>query len=1520
MATIPEQYQILQTILETPSTSIYKCEDLSEGRTVALRVFHTTDYGVRQSAEYQYHFLRNVDHMHIIKVLNMGCTAEGLSYLVTEWAQDGNLSGKSNTLDLMEKQKVARQIAEALDFLHSLGYLHGDIKPSNVLFFRDNGGGIKIKLSDFEFLRSGNYVSPASWQGTPAYMAPEVLRGEPVSLSSDLYSFGILLFEPLTGRLPFEENNIYGLAYAQLHRQVEFNEQERRLLPEQLISLVQSLLQKDPTERIESAWRVRDALIEDDNRAKEADRRLGHSLIKYFSNIIEAQGISTPIVSACLNEIFAGLTYSEKVASFLLNKSGGKSELMKLYLCELIDADLIVRNNGRWLISEIDKFTLSQQAALKYLPYDVLLIPPESRKILESVSIFRYAAPLDILRLITNLTPEDFESNLDSLLKSGWLTLEQNNGQNRIKYLKGTDRDFILQEIDKQLEGELRRLAINRLQLILSLDYEHTLKELLHQTEKVGDPVLAYRYAYLLSELYSKKGSVDETLGYMLLALKHSGVESEEKSGLLLSAATIYEEKGMPKEALDFYLQYLASNAKESSMRADVERKVGWGFARLSDYEKARNYLNSASERFTNLGLKQGQISTLLDIAATEHMHRDYKGCENALKICENMVRENHESEEEARLLNLKGILDWSRGDYKYAFAHYRSSYEIYEKLEKNRELGRVANNLGLLLRDLGRYEEALPYLQKGLDIAQKVDDQLTICSSGNNLSIVYKALKRFDEGIRIAKMSLELAIKLSNKEHEGLAHNNLGFLYLANGNFDLALHHLRQAASVFKSIGNPSGIAFAYFNIGEIYRVRELTDLSRECYLFSLDIRRRLGEKLGMADCLTGLARLYLGSAVLEESKIYLPEALSLYESLGKQEEAMLLRLSLAEAHCNLKQADHAIAIIENYIGHEKSLQGPAIEPFLHLTRGVVEASQGDLDSAEIQLMAALRGLKSNQDKVAQARVCYYLGEIYLSQGKTGLAYKIWRESLRLYQGLRVDPKIKVLEQLMNESERRGKDKEQVYTLAKVSQLLSQIEDEDELLYEVLRVAIDLLGAERGAIIFYDEIRSTFEVGVSFGLEQETGRDALNISRRIIKEVQYTGNTFISGDAPSEPSLKDHQSIRMHNILSIVCTPLRINDKVIGTIYLDNRTLTEAFSEDDLDFIKVLTNLIALAISKSRNYRRVVEQNYLLEQRAAKFYDFPDIIGRSPAMQEVFRMVAKVAPTKATVLIQGESGTGKELIANLIHNLSDRKDKPFVRVNCAAIPDSLLESELFGVEEKVATGVTSRDGKFKQADCGTILLDEVADMNLTTQAKVLRVLQEREFERVGGHKTIRVDIRVISATNKDLGLLMKESLFRHDLYYRLNTITIPVSSLRDRKEDIPYLIHYFLERFCADNDKSKLRIEQSVIEALCKYDWPGNVRELMNVIERGVIFAEDDEFAYGQLPIQVTKDLAGLSITKTKGKLRHILTDVEKRIISETLKQSNWHQAQAARLLGIPESTLVRKMSIYKIKRPRTL
>jgi len=358
----------------------------------------------------------------------------------------------------------------------------------------------------------------------------------------------------------------------------------------------------------------------------------------------------------------------------------------------------------------------------------------------------------------------------------------------------------------------------------------------------------------------------------------------------------------------------------------------------------------------------------------------------------------------------------------------------------------------------------------------------------------------------------------------------------------------------------------------------------------------------------------------------------------------------------------------------------------------------------------------------------------------------------------------------------------------------------------------------------------------------------------------------------------------------------------VVMSAFSTVENAVEAMKRGAVDFLPKPFSLdhLSVVVEKALEVSKLRDENRELREALGQRYQFENIIGSSPAMQEIFATIMRVAPTRATVLLAGESGVGKDMIARAIHQHSPRKDRPFVKINCTAIPENLMESELFGYEKGAFTGANiSKPGKFEQANTGTVMLDEIGDVPASVQVKLLRILQEREFERLGSNKTQQTDVRVIAATNVDLRAALEQGTFREDLYYRLNVVPMNIPPLRERKDDIPYLVEHFAKKFNGE-------ISEGAMERLVSYHWPGNVRELENVIERSILLAKGPMVEADDVKIE-----SGIGRTKpaftTDAFLPEGMTldQYEQSIIREALKRANGNKSQAARLLGLTRNAL---------------
>lgn len=375
----------------------------------------------------------------------------------------------------------------------------------------------------------------------------------------------------------------------------------------------------------------------------------------------------------------------------------------------------------------------------------------------------------------------------------------------------------------------------------------------------------------------------------------------------------------------------------------------------------------------------------------------------------------------------------------------------------------------------------------------------------------------------------------------------------------------------------------------------------------------------------------------------------------------------------------------------------------------------------------------------------------------------------------------------------------------------------------------------------------------------------------------------------------------------------------IIMTAYSSIESAVEALKKGAYDYLTKPLDFdkLRLTIERAVEHLRLKEENRLLKESLGEHFDRRNIIGQSPSMVRLLETVAQVAPSEATVLITGESGTGKGLIAGSIHFNSPRKDGPFIKTNCAAITETLLESELFGHEKGAFTGAERRkEGRFVQADGGSLFLDEVSEMSPSMQVKLLQVLQEREIVRVGGETIVPVDVRLIAATNKDLEELIRDGRFREDLYYRLNVVRLEIPPLRERREDIPLLAQHFLEMFTTKNQKPIKGLTPRALDQLIRYDWPGNVRELMNAMERGVVLARSEYLDEEVLPFAAASQAPSgeISTTSAKPPAETTLEQVEKATILQTLEAAGGNKSEAARRLGITRKTLHTKLKQYGV------
>jgi Nif-specific regulatory protein len=504
------------------------------------------------------------------------------------------------------------------------------------------------------------------------------------------------------------------------------------------------------------------------------------------------------------------------------------------------------------------------------------------------------------------------------------------------------------------------------------------------------------------------------------------------------------------------------------------------------------------------------------------------------------------------------------------------------------------------------------------------------------------------------------------------------------------------------------------------------------------------------------------------------------------------------------------------------------------------------------------------------------------------------------------------------NEAPAVSRSTSELGILYKISEAMTQQQDVPALLNEVLHIMEREMGLSRGTLTLRRPESDIFTIEASRGLSPEERKlGQYRLGEGITGRVARDGKPILVPDISSDPEFLNKTRARKQLPVAFLCVPIIHQRRVIGTMSIDRPVAAREELERDLDFLKLVAHLLAEAVARIREQleerENLMAENRRLQQQLGDRYHPSNIVGNCGGMRVIYEQIAQVAASTATVLIRGESGTGKELVARAIHHSSPRRNNPFIAVNCAALPENLVESELFGHEKGAFTGaMQQRVGRFELANGGTIFLDEIGDIAPAVQVRLLRVLQERSFERVGGAKTVQVNVRVVAATSRNLENLMKDGKFREDLYYRLNVFPIHMPPLRERRSDIMALADHFVQKYNESYGKNVKRISTAAINMMMAYHWPGNVRELENCIERAVLSSGDEVIhGYAMPPSLQTSEHTNTAVLPAEGaSLRTLVDAYEREVLIDALKKHRGIAAAAAR-----ELKATQRIFNYRIK-----
>ena len=1234
-----------------------------------------------------------------------------------------------------------------------------------------------------------------------------------------------------------------------------------------------------------------------------------------------------------------------QLASWVFSRSNGIPMIAEELLTELESRGLLKRTGERvtWSLPR-EESILSGVGTPELLERRISSLSEKERLLLEAASVSGNSFRIEALDFVLKKPIQEVALLIKKVRDLG---LIQPGEPGFYVFSHPLTRSILYRDIDTKTKIELHRRTAQWLEERMP---DTALTEIAVHLEESGQKKKALECRIKCLELSMAEASLAEAFAHGQAAVslgRKLSAGAPLKRALELTAECA-ERAGKHSRALELWKECSSFTAVDSrAERLKLDLKIARLNMKLSHYSEAEEELSEALTLASGEGLEKDRAEILTDMSwiynRTSRDGEALKLLGEAMKLVSGLGTEALL----AQIENRSGVILSRLGRLDESEKRHREAVRLARLSGKPEVMAPCLNNLGLLLVKRGRLEEAEAAGTEACERAKEAGEVLLLSSCYNNLGVVRRELLKFDSALDSYMRSMELRKRCGDLVGSGKTAANVAVIYRLKGEMQLALHFYGESYRMAGQFGLVPERAMAAGNLGEIEGLKGNVEDSEKMFAEAMDISKKSGDNDGYSFFASGLGYVYLRNREPDKALRLAQEFLEV-SSEGSQERCVGEQL-LVETLCYLGRVEEAREALKTLFAHTDERVLSVGLGILRRMEGLVLEKGEDLREAIERYRSSCKVLSGEGDALERARSLLLLGEALLSyrresgpaqspQIRDALlteAISSLEEADQIFERMEANPeRSRSMSNLLHAyrdaslSPGATAQREEIDTLFKAAELINSTLPSSIVLDKIMDLALEKTRAERGLIVLANKETGEIEKVLSRALEDENEKDALEISRTVVRRVTRGGQALATQDACSDPDLKDIRSVARLEIRSILCVPLKARTKVIGAVYLDNRTMPGAFGPAHQSFMEGFANLAGMAIENSMLREELEGKNeYLnrenleLRNQVASRYRFDQIIGKSPQMKKVFNAIEKVAESSATVLIAGASGTGKELVARAIHSNSPRKEKPFIPVNCASIPRELIEGELFGIEDRVATGVSKRIGVFEQADGGSIFLDEIGDMSPDLQAKLLRVLQEREFTRVGGRRSIKVDVRIICATNKNLLNEITRGVFRPDLYYRISGIPIDIPPLRERRADIPLLVDFFLKRYSALHKRARLpKISNEIMQMLVEGDWEGNVRELENCVERFVIMsAPGEEVTPSLLPPDLKMralSTASASDQFKSGKkmLREEVEQMEKKRIMEAIVRNKGNRSKVGRELGISEQSVRYKIRKYGI------
>lgn len=1599
--TIDGKYDIKSTIGGGGFSEVYLVEGpkgecalkLLKGESEGLKVSALEEF------KHEFSILRNMRHPNIAGILDFGFDEKlGRYYYTSEFIEGESIVEATKDMDADEVTDLIVQTLRALEYIHSYRIYHFDIKAANILVTTEGVGHASCVMRHARLIDFGlSGIDPRGKMiGTPSYMPPEIVMRESADGRADLYSLGVLWYTILTRKNPFRSQNREETLSRQLKLLPPPPSEENEEIPEWMDEIILGLLKKNPAERYQTA----ESVIHDVNTRgnKEYPLETRDTLLSYIPDT--GRFVGRVKDTALIEETVFRLKNSPGKAEIISVEGGigtGKSRLLRemkyrLQLNEIRVNFASAKETGEFLkwgqklksyltngsgfeifmLDDVSEFLADDAAAEEITAIISYSKRPGSKcsaliifamRSEDSNNVSSIADSITNKIRLNNFSEVELREYLASLtgipnppgaLLNGVMRRTDGNPQFVTEVIKSlVSQGGLFDEYGRWKESLFEDVGVDFSKIIVT----HTLNDLLVEkfqarapdeqmilealavSGRPATPTQLGNFAGILEPYQITTGLVQKGIierldnfevqfqNALMGEAIYANLKSDRKVLLHDNIARLLEEKGAPREEI---LRHRArggdkSVALESTVAlADILLARGHGREAIKYYNQAKNLLQHGDfERIIKLDIKIGEAYLIA---------HDYISARKSLIGIWELISESTPNPE--------------------------SSSWIVDTLIRLGSTYIKLQELGLARRAFDEAGTAISTL--GGDLKKELIRDNFIAE----ISLQEGAL---DAAKQIFEATRKRGMELAPRERMDITNNNLGAALLRMGEFEKAVEIFNEDLNLAKAHQDDILIAIAYYNLAQSSSMQQKYSEAGDLYEKCAEVCKRSQNAELLMRTYNGLGNCSKLMGNFDKSIEYYERGIELHDRVHDQRGGAAIAINIGIIETSRGNLDAALNRLIPAVSYLKNIQQKTAADWCSLARGLLEV--GDIYNRRREWGEAKRCLKNARDitdMIPQARrqkfwVVATEAEVARDENNGKELSFYVNELKELASGEAEKKKLSELENNIPEGKMAADDPvrespaSDYSKILEINKLIVAEKDIHYVLKTVVYYAVELAKAEAGAVLLINE-RGEFEIVCAQNLR---GDDAeIGLSRTLALRAVEDGRAISTDDAMKDERFEDEASVCGHSLKSVLCLPIMVRRRSIGALYLDHRYKSGAFADVDMKILEAFADQAGLAIETSKAISASAEQVSELKKELSEVSQriedykslvenlkgepqlaFGTILATSQKMKNVLAIVAKVADTDISILICGESGTGKELIARALHLGHPRRmNGKFVAINCGAIPATLIESELFGYKKGAFTGADrDKKGLIEDAHGGTLFLDEIAELNIELQVKLLRALEERECTRVGDTKPYSVDIRIISASNRDVAALAKENKFREDLYYRICQMEINLPPLRERPEDITALVRYFIKKGAPNRE---MNIHPNVMRQILLYDWPGNVRELENLVEVAVALTAGNVIDMDSIPanhaiFRETKKIKEENDKKDKSEEREIKSskkklkidetneydpskswrDYERLIIAKCFEANNFNARDAAKELDISAASMYNKIDEWQLR-----